>query len=125
MGFLDEAGYLYYQGRYKETVKSGGENVSMQEVELFLQLETPWVSKALVVALPDPIWGEAVTALIELRPGVEVDPEEIREFCRGRLAGYKIPKHILFVTDDDWAITPTGKFDRKAMTLRARARLHD
>ena len=122
-GWLDAKGYLYYRGRFKETVKSGGENVSMQEVELFLQLGTPWVAKAMIVAIPDPKWGEAVTAVVELRSGQAVDEETLREYCRGRLAGYKIPKRVLFIGSDEWVTTPTGKFDRKAMTEKAKADL--
>ncbi len=56
-GWVDQRGYVYYRGRFKETIKSGGENVSAQEVELFLQMELPWILKAMVVAVPDPKWG--------------------------------------------------------------------
>jgi fatty-acyl-CoA synthase len=115
-GWVDQRGYVYYRGRFKETIKSGGENVSAQEVELFLQMELPWILKAMVVAVPDPKWGEAVTAVIQLKPGSSIDENGIREACRGKLAGYKIPKHVVFVEDSDWVSTPTGKFDRAAMT---------
>lgn len=122
-GWVDAEGYIYYRGRYKETIKSGGENVSAQEVELFLELDTPWILKAMVVALPDPKWGEAVTALVELRAGMNVTGDEIRDFCRDKLAGYKIPKQVVFITNDDWVTTPTGKYDRGAMTDFARQKL--
>jgi fatty-acyl-CoA synthase len=122
-GWTDSAGYLYYRGRYKETIKSGGENVSAQEVELFLEMEIPWVQKAMVVPVPDPKWGEAVTAVVELRPGADGSAEDIRDFCRGRLAGYKIPKQVVFVGSEDWVSTPTGKLDRGAMARKARAEM--
>jgi len=122
-GWVDQRGYVYYRGRFKETIKSGGENVSAQEVELFLQMELPWILKAMVVAVPDPKWGEAVTAVVQLKPEVDVDEEGIREACRGKLAGYKIPKHVIFVSDEDWVATPTGKFDRGAMTSLALRRM--
>lgn len=122
-GWIDADGYIYYRGRYKETIKSGGENVSAQEVELFLELETPWVLKSMVIGLPDPKWGEAVTAIVELRPGMTVTSDEIRDFCRNKLAGYKIPKQVVFATSDDWVTTPTGKYDRGAMTEFARMKL--
>lgn len=122
-GWVDQRGYVYYRGRFKETIKSGGENVSAQEVELFLQMELPWILKAMVVAVPDPKWGEAVTAVVQLKPEVDVDEEGIREACRGKLAGYKIPKHVIFVSDEDWVATPTGKFDRDAMTSLALRRM--
>lgn len=116
IGWVDQEGYLYYRGRRKETVKSGGENVSMQEVELFLQLETPGIAKALVVALPDPRWGEQVCAVVEPSGEERVDESSIIASCRGRLAGYKIPKRVVMATREDWAYTPTGKLDRRAMT---------
>ncbi|MBM6547287.1 acyl--CoA ligase [Janibacter sp. YIM B02568] len=122
-GWVDQRGYVYYRGRFKETIKSGGENVSAQEVELFLQMELPWILKAMVVAVPDPKWGEAVTAVVQLKPEVDVDEEGIREACRGKLAGYKIPKQVIFVSDEDWVATPTGKFDRGAMTSLALRRM--
>lgn len=122
-GWVDDRGYVYYRGRFKETIKSGGENVSAQEVELFLQMELPGIRKAMVVAVPDPKWGEAVTAVVQLEPGVEMDEEAIREGCRGKLAGYKIPKYVVFVSEQDWVATPTGKFDRGAMTSLALRRM--
>lgn len=122
-GWVDQNGYVYYRGRFKETIKSGGENVSAQEVELFLQLEVPWIVKAMVVPTPDQKWGEAVTALVQVGPDAEADQEQIREACRGKLAGYKIPKNVVFVSEEDWVATPTGKFDKSAMTRLALARL--
>ncbi|MCO7191513.1 class I adenylate-forming enzyme family protein [Pseudonocardia sp. McavD-2-B] len=116
IGWVDADGYLYYRGRRKETVKSGGENVSMQEVELFLQLETEGVAKALVVAMPDPRWGEQVCAIIEPAPGTTFDEAAIIASCRGRIAGYKIPKRVVRAETDNWTYTPTGKLDRRAMT---------
>jgi fatty-acyl-CoA synthase len=122
-GWVDEHGYLYYRGRLKDTVKSGGENVSAREVELFLESETPWVSMAAIFGIPDPTWGEAVTAMVELRPGAEVSEAGLREYCRGRLANYKIPKRVLMVEHGDWVITPTGKLDKTAMRDLALERL--
>lgn len=122
-GWMDSAGYLYYRGRYKETIKTGGENVSAQEVEIFLEMEVPWVQKAMVVPIPDPKWGEAVTAVIELKPGAHGTADDLRDFCRGKLAGYKIPKQIVIVEPGDWVSTPTGKLDRGAMAATARAQL--
>lgn len=117
--FMDEAGYTYFRGRLKDTVKTGGENVSAKEVELFLQTETPYISMAQVFGLPDDKWGEAVTAVVELKPGVQVSEQELRDFCRGKLAGYKIPKRFIVVERADWIVTPTGKIDKQAMRTRA------
>lgn len=113
--FMDDAGFTYFRGRLKDTVKTGGENVSAKEVELFLQTETPYVLMAQVFGVPDSKWGEAVTAVIELRSGVDVTEQELRDFCRGKLAGYKIPKRFIVIERDEWAITPTGKVDKQAM----------
>lgn len=123
LGYVDVAGYTYFRGRLKDTVKSGGENVSAREVELFLQTETPYVRVAQVFGVPDPKWGEAVTALVELREGIEVTEQQLRDFCRGKIAGYKIPKHFVFVRAEDWLITPTGKYDKQAMRSRTVALL--
>ncbi|WP_203338175.1 class I adenylate-forming enzyme family protein [Nocardioides limicola] len=116
--YVDEAGYTYYRGRLKDTVKTGGENVSAREVELFLQTETPYVRMAQVFGVPDPKWGEAVTAMIELRDGVSITDQELRDFCRGKLAGYKIPKRFVIVGESDWIVTPTGKLDKQALRQR-------
>lgn len=120
-GWVDVDGYLYYRGRYKEIIKTGGENVSMLEVEMFLQSEIPGVRRAVICGTPDEKWGEAITALIEAEPESELTEEKVREACRGRLAGYKIPKRVFFVDDDVWKITPTGKLDRHSVRDKALA----
>ena len=114
-GWVDADGYLYYRGRYKEIVKTGGENVSMLEVEMFLTAEIPGVRRAVICGTPDEKWGEAITALIEADPAAGLTEESVREACRGRLAGYKIPKRVFFVASDTWQITPTGKLNRHAV----------
>lgn len=119
LGFLDEDGYLYYRGRVKEMVKSGGENVSALEVETFLLAEIPGITRAMICATPHPKWGEAVTALLEVEAGQTYSVTDIQAFCKGRLAGYKIPKRVLFLSGPDWPITPTGKLDRRALATRA------
>jgi fatty-acyl-CoA synthase len=116
-GYLDEKGYLYYQGRFKEMIKSGGENVSINEVEEFLTSQVPGIRRVAVCATPHPKWGEAVTAVVVPDPGVT--EESIREACRGELAPYKIPKRIIFVAEDDWSVTPTGKINRQVMRTTA------
>lgn len=118
LGYVDEDGYTYYRGRIKDVVKTGGENVSAREIELFLQTEIPGVRVAQVFGVPDPKWGEAVTAMVELDEGAELSEVALREQLRGRLAGYKIPKRVFFVGADDWVITPTGKLDKTAMRSR-------
>jgi len=118
LGFLDSDGYLYYRGRIKEMVKSGGENVSALEVETFLLSEVPGVKRAMICGTPHPKWGEAVTALLELAPGVSYSEKDIQDACRGKLAGYKIPKRVVLVPHEEWPITPTGKLNRRALAER-------
>ncbi len=120
-GYLDEQGYLYYLGRYKEMIKSGGENVSILEVELFVAGEVPGVRRVAVCGTPHPKWGEAVTAVVV--PARGTTEEDILAACRGALAPYKIPKRIVFVEESQWSVTPTGKVDRKAMRQIALAAL--
>jgi acyl-CoA synthetase (AMP-forming)/AMP-acid ligase II len=97
LGRLDEEGYLYVTGRADEVIVSGGENVSPEEVERVL-LEHSAVADAGVSGDEDPEWQEAVVAHVVLDDGASVTAEELREFCRERLAGFKVPKEIEFVT---------------------------
>jgi len=117
-GWIDEKGFIYYRGRIKDTVKTGGENVSSREVEINLEAETPWVATAMVVGVPDPQWGEAVIALCELKPEVSVTEDEMKKFCKGIMASYKVPKRFFFVMPNEWIITPTGKHDKAALRKR-------
>lgn len=117
-GWLDEKGFIYYRGRLKDTVKTGGENVSTREVEIVLEAEIPAVNTAMVFGVPDKQWGEAVTAIVEIKPGENVTEEELKTRCKELMAGYKVPKRILFVQSNEWAITPTGKFNKKEMRDR-------
>lgn len=127
-GFIDEAGYLYYRGRYKEMVKTGGENVATLEVEMFLRSEIPGLQRVLVCGTPHSKWGEAVTALIELAPDTMLTATDVLQACRGKLAGYKIPKRVFFVSKESWNISPTGKLDvkgAKALALKLLERAPD
>ena len=94
-GFLDEDGYLYLQDRVKDMIVSGGENIYPREVEEVLYSH-PAVADAAVIGVPDEQFGEAVKALIVLRDGTTATPEEIMEFCKGKLAGYKRPRSVEF-----------------------------
>ncbi|NPA25149.1 MAG: long-chain-fatty-acid--CoA ligase [Deltaproteobacteria bacterium] len=93
---VDEEGYIYIVDRKKDMIITGGENVYPAEVENVLYRH-PAVSQAAVIALPDEKWGEAVTAVIEVRPGFEIDSEEIRAFCKKEIASYKVPRRIIQV----------------------------
>jgi acyl-CoA synthetase (AMP-forming)/AMP-acid ligase II len=92
--------------RYKDIVKSGGENVSSLRVEAVVALY-PAVARVAVIGLADPHWGEAVTAIVIPRPGETLDEKALISFCRERLAGYETPKRIIIV--DDLPVTVGGK----------------
>ncbi|HEY0521797.1 MAG TPA: long-chain-fatty-acid--CoA ligase [Stellaceae bacterium] len=93
-GYLDQDGYLFIRDRLKDMVKSGGENVYPAEVENVI-LKHPAVADAAVIGLPDDFWGEAVTAVVVLRPGQSVDLADLQSFARPHLAGFKLPKRLL------------------------------
>ncbi|CAM3423330.1 AMP-dependent synthetase [Bordetella sputigena] len=96
MGRFDSDGYLYIVDRKKDMVLSGGFNIYTKEVEQALA-EHPAVADVAVVGVPDPIYGEAVAAFIELRPGATLSAEAIQAHARERIASYKKPKHVFFV----------------------------
>jgi len=107
-GFVEDA-YLTISDRRKDVIISGGENVSSIEVEDAL-FQHEAVAEVAVIGVPDERWGEAVTALVVLRPGAEVTGEELIAFAKGRLAGYKCPKTVEFRTE--LARTATGKLQK-------------
>ena len=120
-GFMDEAGNLYFRGRYKMMVKSGGENVSEREVEIFCEDNLGAVKFAIVVGVPDPLWGEAVVAFVELHEGATENSDDLVEECRGRIANFKIPKRFFVVGEDDWPLLDSGRADRHELRARAAA----
>ena len=95
MARMEPDGHLYIMDRKKDMVLSGGYNIYSKEVELVLQQHAS-VQDAAVIGVPDAVFGEAVAAFIELRPGATASEEEIVAHCRDRLAGYKKPKHVRF-----------------------------
>ena len=103
---LDAEGYCNIVGRVKDMVIRGGENVYPREVEEFLYRH-PKVAQVQVFGVPDEKYGEEVAAWIVLREGAEADEEEIRAFCRGQIAHYKVPRHVRF--KDALPMTVTGK----------------
>jgi acyl-CoA synthetase (AMP-forming)/AMP-acid ligase II len=84
--------------RYKDIVKSGGENVSSLRVEA-VAVQHPDVAQVAVIGLPDERWGEMVTAVVVTRDGAEPDEAQVIRFCRERLAGYETPKRVVFVSE--------------------------
>jgi len=110
-GWLDARGYLYYRGRYKQMVKTGGENVSQREVEVFLEGH-PDIQAVQVIGLPDEEWGELVTAVVQTQSGQALSLEQVKQYGRGKLAGFKIPKRVLIIQEQEWPVTRVGKVDK-------------
>ncbi len=109
---MDEQGYVKIVGRIKDMVLRGGENIFPREVEEFLYT-MPGVSDVQVIGVPDAKYGEELMAWVKLRAGVTLMGEEIRAFCKGKIATYKIPRYYKFV--DGFPMTVTGKIQKYRM----------
>ena len=107
LGSFDEEGFLFINGRTKDMIISGGQNVFSVEVESLL-MSHPAVADCTVIGLPDSTWGELVTALIVKVPEATVTEQDIVEFCKHKIAGFKVPKKIIWRTET-LPRTPTGK----------------
>jgi long-chain acyl-CoA synthetase len=99
IGRQDKNGYFYIVDRAKEMIVSGGENVYSGEVEAAIY-EMPEVKEAAVFGIPDEKWGELVAAAVVLRPGTNLSAEELKQYCKTRIASYKVPRHIEFMTEE-------------------------
>jgi fatty-acyl-CoA synthase len=108
----DQEGYYTIVGRLKDMIISGGENVYPAEVESVLHAH-PAVAEAALIAVPHAKWGEVGRAVVVRSPGVELAEHELLDFCRNRLARYKVPKSVVFV--DEMPTTGAGKVDKKAL----------
>ena len=131
---IDEAGWLHtgdlyahraddhlvFAGRLKDMLKVGGENVAALEVETCL-CEHPAVRVAEVVGVPEPRLDEVPVAFVELEPETELDPELLVDFCRQRLARFKVPRAVFWVARDEWPTSAT-KVDKRELRRRAVAR---
>ncbi|BBY38035.1 fatty-acyl-CoA synthase [Mycobacterium mantenii] len=116
MGRRDEDGYLYVEDRKKDMLISGGENIASPEVERVLY-EHPAVLEAAVVGHPDEKWGEVPKAIVVLRTGAEATAGELIDFCRDRLARFKVPRYVEFI--DALPRTPSGKVLKRELRLAA------
>ncbi len=114
VGKFDDEGYLYYVGRKpeKELIKSGGENIYPAEVEHVIA-QMPEVAAVCVVGVPDEKWGEAVKAVVELRPGAGLTAGQVSEFVAEKIASYKKPQWVVFVPA--LPRTANGEIDREAV----------
>ena len=112
LGVMDDDGYVRITGRIKDMVIRGGENVYPREVEEFLYAH-PAIEDVQVVGVPDLKYGEELCAWIRLRPGQELTAEQVREYCQGKIAHYKIPRYVRFTAD--FPMTVTGKVQKFKM----------
>ena len=113
---VDEDGYIYLVDRKKDMIVTGGENVFSTEVEAVLYSH-PGVKEAAVIPVPDEDWGEAVHACVVMREGKQATAEDLLEFCRDRLANYKVPRSIEFI-DGELPKGGTGKILKKQLRER-------
>ena len=111
-GHLDAEGFLTIDGRLRDMIISGGENISPAEIERVL-LECPDIGEAAVVGRPDPRWGEAAVAVVVAAPGASLTRERVLGVCAGRLARFKQPKDVLVV--DALPRTALGKVRKEAL----------
>jgi len=112
MAVLDKEGYVNIVDRKKDMIITGGENVYSIEVENILYAH-PFILEAAVVGVPDPKWGEAVKAVVVLKPGYEASGEEIIQYCKQQIAHYKAPKSVDFVSE--LPKTGSGKIYKKGL----------
>ncbi len=109
---MDEAGYVRVVGRIKDMVIRGGENVYPREIEEFLYTH-PEIADVQVIGVPDERYGEELMAWVVLRKGAALGEEEVKDFCRGRIAHFKVPRYVKFT--DSFPMTVTGKVQKFKM----------
>jgi fatty-acyl-CoA synthase len=118
---MDEDGYVVIEGRIKDMVIRGGENIYPREIEEFLYTH-PAIQDVQVIGVPDETYGEELMACIILKPGAErLDEAAVTEFCRGKLAHYKIPRYV--DVRESFPMTVSGKIRKVEMREEAVARL--
>jgi acyl-CoA synthetase (AMP-forming)/AMP-acid ligase II len=110
-------GRLVYMGRTKDMLKVGGENVAAAEVESFLSTH-PAVKIAQVVGVPDPRLDEVAAAFVELKPGAQATQEELIAHCRGKIASFKVPRYVRFVTEWPTSATKIQKYKLREAILK-------
>jgi fatty-acyl-CoA synthase len=112
LAVMDEEGYVSIVGRIKDMVIRGGENVYPREIEEFLYTH-PKISDVQVIGVPDPKYGEEIMAWVKLKEANTATDEELRKFCRDKIAHFKIPRYFKFV--DSYPMTVTGKIQKFVM----------
>ena len=116
LAVMDDEGYVNITGRIKDLIIRGGENVSPREIEEFLHTH-PDVADVQVVGVPDERFGEEIMAWVVPREGAELDEEGIRDYCRGRIAHFKVPRYVRLT--DGFPMTITGKVQKYRLREQA------
>jgi fatty-acyl-CoA synthase len=119
VGYLDEDGFLYLTDRKKDLIISGGENIASSEVERVIY-DMPEIREVAVIGVPDERWGERPVAIVVLAEGAALDLPGLVDHCRGRLAGFKVPKQL--VVRDSLPRNPSGKVLKRVLRAELGAR---
>ena len=117
---MRDDGSIRFMGRYKDMLKVGGENVDPTEVEAFL-LEHPAVNKVQIIGVPDPRLTEVACACVVVEPGQAITDADLDAYCRGKMASFKIPRHLVVV--DDYPMTSSGKVQKYLLRQMAAEQL--
>jgi acyl-CoA synthetase (AMP-forming)/AMP-acid ligase II len=120
MGVIRGDGHLRFMGRYKDMLKIGGENVDPMEVEAFLMGHTS-INLAAIVSFPDSRLAEVGVAFVKREPGRALSEADVLSHCKGRIASFKIPRHVIFV--DDFPMTSSGKIQKVKLREEALRRI--
>ncbi|MGB5410610.1 MAG: AMP-binding protein, partial [Woeseiaceae bacterium] len=112
LGTMDELGYVKITGRIKDMVIRGGENIYPREIEEYLYTH-PQIVEAQAFGIPDERMGEEVCVWIQLKAGATLTEDDIKAFCKGQIAHFKIPRYVRFV--DEYPMTVTGKIRKVEM----------
>jgi len=118
LGVMDEEGYLKITGRLKDMIIRGGENIYPREIEEFLY-RLDGIVDVQVVGVPSRKYGEEVGAFVKLKPNTRLSESDVRDFCRGQISRYKIPKYVAFV--DAYPMTASGKIQKYRLVEKAAA----
>jgi fatty-acyl-CoA synthase len=109
LGVMDADGYLSITGRLKDMIIRGGENIYPREIEEYL-FKLEGIADVQVVGVPHRKYGEEVGAFVKLKQGAAVTEQDVKDFCRGRISRYKIPRHVAFV--NTFPMTASGKIQK-------------
>jgi len=112
---IDENGYIYVIDRKKDMIITGGENVYPAEIERILN-EHPSVLESSAIGVPHPVWGEAIAAVVVLKDGEKLKEDELIQYCKGKIAGYKVPKLVYFLPE--MPRNPAGKISKPELRKR-------